>query len=201
MSLPNFRQRSGLGLVSCDLDIDSAGILTGSIKSDDRFDGVAMLVGRRLLAKVPAGSGSARFEFDVARGYIEWDGLVEGESGVCTTGTVDTLFTGLYGRLEGQQFQHARVTGCGGDVAVDGDEFFMSVRAPLDCDVWVVVMTETEIANGPRVTVHTNPDEDSEVVLMYPKTSDLEPFPPELVAERKSFADMTAWLSRQAESE
>lgn len=107
-------------------------------------------------------------------------------------GSVDTLFTGLYGRLEGQSFPNARVTGCGSDVVIDGEEFFMTVQAPRECNVWVVAVTETEIAEGPAVTVRTIPGADSEVVLAYPPVSAFRPFSPELREQRRQFGDLVS---------
>lgn len=181
--------RPGYGLVTCDLDIHSAGTLTGNLKQKDQYEGEAILVNDKLVAQVPAGSGAARFEFEVAGGTFAWEGLEDGGSGTCIEGAVDTHFTGLYGRLEGQSFPHARVTGCGSDVAVDGEEFFMTVHAPRECDVWVVVLTETEMAEGLAVQVKTIPGVDSEVVLRYPPASALRPFSAELLEQRREFED------------
>jgi hypothetical protein len=171
------------------LDLNSAGTLTGNLKRNDQYDGEATLINDKLVAQVPAGSGSARFEFEVAQGSFVWDGLADGGTKECVQGTVDTLFTGLYGRLVGDSFPHARVTGCGSDEAIDGDEFFMTVQAPRECEVWVVVVTETEIAEGPAVSVRTIPGLDSEVVLTYPPASALRPFSPELLEQRREFAE------------
>jgi hypothetical protein len=181
--------REGYGLVNCDLDLVSAGTLTGSLQRDGHDDGEAILTNKRLVAQVPAGSGSARFDFEFARGSFAWEGLSAGGTGKCAQAIVDTLFTGLYGRLEGDSFPDARVTGCGSDVAIDGDEFFMTVQAPRECEVWVVVMTDTETAEGPAVSARTIPGVDSEVVLTYPPASALRPFSPELLEQRREFAE------------
>lgn len=193
--LPIPGSRQGYGIITCDLDL--AANVTGSLVIVDRGSERAILIDGELVAQVPAGSGTGRFDFyGVARGSISWHGLADGETGTCDQVSVDTLFTGLHGRIEGEPFPHARITGCGADLAVDGEEFFMTVLAPRDCDVWVVVITDTEIANGPVVRVHTSEDADSEVVLKYPLASDLAPFPPELVEQRRQFAEMLRMLPK-----
>lgn len=76
--------RSGYGLVTCDLDIDLAGTLTGNLKRQDQYDGEAILSDGKLVVQVPAGSGAARFEFEVAQGSFTWEDLADGGSGTCS---------------------------------------------------------------------------------------------------------------------
>lgn len=163
----------GSGLVTCQVDSAPPGIQFGSVVLADSERLSASLLGGELHAYVPAGDGTASFEFDErVAGTISWRGLEAGGEVHCVLDGPVSVWTGVHGRVVGTPIEGAYVFGCGSHATIDDAEFFLTVAAPVGCELQVMSVSETHVAEGVPVEVVLSPGADAEVVLSYPSEAD-----------------------------
>ena len=168
---------AGYGTVTCDIDplgrdkeSDSGSV---SPERTQRLSAALLLRGR-LVADVPAGSGSATYRLTTGTGEFTWKDLPEGGAVACS-GFTARWKTGVSGRVMGTPLPNAYVGGCGGQVALSGiqnESFHLEVDAPLDCELRVWVGDGDREAHGPAVPVQTEVGRDTIVTLEMPKPED-----------------------------
>jgi hypothetical protein len=180
----------GHGTVTCDVALSADGIVSGTISAGDGALRTALLIKGKVVAQVPAGSGTGAFAFrDLASGTLSWHDIAAGGAGACSAGSVETLRTGIFGRIEGPRLPGSYVLGCGGMGEIADDSFFMNVEAPLRCSVWVQSVDDEGIATGPVFELTTAIGKDSEVVLRYPRHSDFRSFTDDELAGRHELSE------------
>jgi hypothetical protein len=167
----------GYGTVTCDIDPG------GRDKDPDRGSvrperaprsSTALLIRGRLVADVPAGSGSATYRLQTGTGEFSWRDLPEGGAVACD-GFTARWKTGISARIVGRPLPNAYVSGCGGVEALSGVEnetVHLEVDAPLDCEVRVWVGDGDREADGPTVPVRTEVGRDTLVTVEMPGPDD-----------------------------
>jgi hypothetical protein len=180
----------GYGTVTCDLD--PAGRDkdpdVGSVRPEGaQRSSEARLYRGRLVADVPAGSGSATYRLNTGTGEFSWRDLPEGGAVACDAFTARWK-TGISARIVGRPLPDAYVSGCGGLEALSGVEnetVHLEVDAPLDCEVQVWVGDGDREAYGPAVAVRTEVGRDTLVTVEMPEPGDFRQVAPEQLEERR----------------
>lgn len=181
---------AGYGTVTCDINPlgrDSAADLGSVTPNGTKARSEARLYQGRLVADVPAGSGSATYRLGTGTGEFTWEDLPEGGAVACS-GFTARWKTGVSGRVVGQPLPNAYVGGCGGQVALSGIEnetIHFEVDAPLDCELRVWVGDGDREAYGPTVPVRTELGRDTLVTLEMPKPEDFRQLTAEELANRR----------------
>lgn len=179
----------GFGTVTCQIDSSAGvpGMTWGTVMPSGGESSLGVLVRGSVVAEVPAGSGTANYSFQGATGVFSWSDLPEGGAVACSR--VNALWrTGLHGNAVGAPLPRSFVSGCGGQVALEGSDggaFYFEVDAPVDCDVRINAYDDHGVAAGSPVQLQTEVGQDSVVTLHYPTSSHYRRFTEDEVREQR----------------
>jgi hypothetical protein len=170
------------GMVTCPVSGWWPVALGGQVRTSDGSMYAAELAGDHLSAVVPGGAGRGElYIHDVLDGKLEWSDVTPGGDGICRELAVATWRTGVRGRVLGDPVEGAQVDGCGGYAEIDDGAFFISVKAPAECEIRVLAFVGDGVMEGDPVRVSTIVGSDAEADLKYPTLADYRP----LTAEEK----------------